>query len=151
MRQCDKWYDCFNGKPKEKLCPDGLVFDPSTRARPPCFNYFEVDCGDRLELRKYMLLWSAVKIIVINFILLQSLPRAPMISVPAWTDSTLTLTPLCATSSTNVLMAGLRSKNVSATSYSMSPKASATTPRTPTGLGARPLEVNLHYRYKIIN
>jgi len=24
---CDKYYDCYNGVAKEKLCPDGLVFD----------------------------------------------------------------------------------------------------------------------------
>ena len=52
-RQCDKYYDCFDGIPEERLCPDGLVFDPFSRKREPCDHYFNVDCGDRLDLRKY--------------------------------------------------------------------------------------------------
>ncbi len=38
---------------EERLCPDGLVFDPFSRKREPCDHYFNVDCGDRLELRKF--------------------------------------------------------------------------------------------------
>lgn len=49
--QCDKYYDCFDGIPEERLCPDGLVFDPFSRKREPCDHYFNVDCGDRLELQ----------------------------------------------------------------------------------------------------
>ena len=52
-QQCDKYYDCFDGIPEERLCPDGLVFDPFSRKREPCDHYFNVDCGDRLELRKF--------------------------------------------------------------------------------------------------
>ncbi len=51
-RQCDKYYECYDGIPQERLCPDGLVFDPFSRKREPCDHYFNVDCGDRLELRK---------------------------------------------------------------------------------------------------
>jgi len=51
--QCDKYYDCFDGVAEERLCPDGLVFDPFSRKREPCDHYFNVDCGDRLDLRKY--------------------------------------------------------------------------------------------------
>merc|ERR1712061_634637 len=47
-RQCDKYYDCYDGIPEERLCPDGLVFDPFSRKREPCDHYFNVDCGDRL-------------------------------------------------------------------------------------------------------
>ena len=50
--QCDKYYDCYDGVPEERLCPDGLVFDPFSRKREPCDHYFNVDCGDRLDLRK---------------------------------------------------------------------------------------------------
>ena len=50
--QCDKYYDCYDGIPEERLCPDGLVFDPFSRDPFPCDHYFNVDCGDRLELRK---------------------------------------------------------------------------------------------------
>lgn len=51
LHQCDKYYDCQNDQPLEKLCPDGLVFDPYSRKREPCDHYFNVDCGDRLELQ----------------------------------------------------------------------------------------------------
>ena len=50
--QCDKYYDCLDGIAEERLCPDGLVFDPFSRKREPCDHYFNVDCGDRLDLRK---------------------------------------------------------------------------------------------------
>merc|ERR1712154_225417 len=50
-RQCDKYYDCFDGIPEERLCPDGLVFYPFSRKREPCDHYFNVDCGDRLDLQ----------------------------------------------------------------------------------------------------
>ena len=53
-RQCDKYYECFDGIAEERLCPDGLVFDPFSNKREPCDHYFNVDCGDRLELRKYL-------------------------------------------------------------------------------------------------
>ena len=52
--QCDKYYDCLDGIPEERLCPDGLVFDPFSRKREPCDHYFNVDCGDRLDLREYI-------------------------------------------------------------------------------------------------
>ena len=60
VRQCDKYYECFDGIPEERLCPDGLVFDPFSNKREPCDHYFNVDCGDRLELRKSLSLtpWS---------------------------------------------------------------------------------------------
>merc|ERR1712012_5305 len=50
-KQCDKYYDCYDGIPEEHLCPDGLVFDPFSRKREPCDHYFNVDCGDRLDLQ----------------------------------------------------------------------------------------------------
>merc|ERR1711944_183695 len=49
-RQCDRYYECYDGIAEERLCPDGLVFDPFNR-REPCDHYFNVDCGDRLELQ----------------------------------------------------------------------------------------------------
>lgn len=51
-RQCDKFYECVDGVAKEKYCPDGLVFDPLNRKINKCDHVFNVDCGDRLELRK---------------------------------------------------------------------------------------------------
>lgn len=52
-RQCDKYYECIDGIAREKLCPDGLVFDPLNRKVNKCDHVFNVDCGDRLELRKH--------------------------------------------------------------------------------------------------
>lgn len=54
-KQCDKYYECVDGIAQDKLCPDGLVFDPYSRKREPCDHYFNVDCGDRLELREFQL------------------------------------------------------------------------------------------------
>lgn len=51
-KQCDKYYECIDGVATEKLCPDGLVFDPLNRKVNKCDHVFNVDCGDRLELRK---------------------------------------------------------------------------------------------------
>lgn len=50
--QCDKYYECNDGFATEKLCPDGLVFDPLNRKVNKCDHVFNVECGDRLELRK---------------------------------------------------------------------------------------------------
>jgi hypothetical protein len=57
VRQCDKYYECYDGivlpkDPGYTLCPDGLVFDPYSRGpNDRCDHYFNVDCGDRLELQ----------------------------------------------------------------------------------------------------
>lgn len=49
--QCDKYYDCNDGVAKERLCPDGLVFDSTIRRLNKCDQPFNVDCGDRTELQ----------------------------------------------------------------------------------------------------
>uniref|UniRef100_A0A182W552 Chitin-binding type-2 domain-containing protein n=1 Tax=Anopheles minimus TaxID=112268 RepID=A0A182W552_9DIPT len=49
--QCDKYYVCDEGESTEKLCPDGLVFDPTIKLINKCDQPFNVDCGDRLELQ----------------------------------------------------------------------------------------------------
>ncbi|KAG8034309.1 hypothetical protein G9C98_007385 [Cotesia typhae] len=49
--QCDKYYDCEDGIATEKLCPDGLVFDPLNRKINKCDQPFNVECGDRTELQ----------------------------------------------------------------------------------------------------
>jgi len=49
--QCDKFYECVDGVATEKLCPDGLVFDPTIRKINKCDQPFNVDCGDRQELQ----------------------------------------------------------------------------------------------------
>ncbi|XP_040576001.1 protein obstructor-E [Lepeophtheirus salmonis] len=50
-QQCDKFYECNDGIAQERLCPDGLVFDPFSRKQEPCDHYFNVDCGKRLDLQ----------------------------------------------------------------------------------------------------
>lgn len=50
--QCDKYYDCNDGVARERLCPDGLVFDATIRRLNKCDQPFNVDCGDRTELRE---------------------------------------------------------------------------------------------------
>lgn len=49
--QCDKYYVCAKGKAKERLCPDGLVFDDKTRLDVKCDRTFNVECGNRTELQ----------------------------------------------------------------------------------------------------
>jgi len=51
-KQCDKYYECDDGVAREKLCPDGLMFDPLNRKVNKCDQPFNVDCGDRIELRE---------------------------------------------------------------------------------------------------
>jgi hypothetical protein len=51
-KQCDKFYECDDGVATEKLCPDGLMFDPLNRKVNKCDQPFNVDCGDRIELRE---------------------------------------------------------------------------------------------------
>ena len=50
--QCDKYYVCEDGVAEEMLCKDGLVFDPFKRSEHKCNILSNVDCGDRLEMRK---------------------------------------------------------------------------------------------------
>lgn len=50
--QCDKYFECLDGVVTERLCPDGLVFDENIRLKNKCDLPFNVDCGERTELRK---------------------------------------------------------------------------------------------------
>ena len=134
-QQCDKYYDCFDGIPEERLCPDGLVFDPFSRKREPCDHYFNVDCGDRLELRKFDNDLS--EFLYNSSLSLQSSLRAPVTCVPASTVSTPTPTLPSATSSTPVWMVRRRSTPAPQDSGSMSTAASVTGQRPQTGRSAR--------------
>lgn len=49
--QCDKYYECNDGRVREKLCPDGLVFDPTSKLPAKCDQPFNVDCKERKELQ----------------------------------------------------------------------------------------------------
>lgn len=50
--QCDKYYECNGGRVTEKLCPDGLVFDPTSKLANKCDQPYNVNCKDRTELRE---------------------------------------------------------------------------------------------------
>ncbi|CAG7824260.1 unnamed protein product [Allacma fusca] len=49
--QCDKYYQCQDGKATEKLCPDGLVFIDAGPKIEKCEFPFAVDCSGREELQ----------------------------------------------------------------------------------------------------
>lgn len=53
--QCDLYYKCSKGIPEAKLCPDGLVFKDGDPNRERCDIPSNVNCGDRIDLRKYLL------------------------------------------------------------------------------------------------
>ncbi|RLU27140.1 hypothetical protein DMN91_000939 [Ooceraea biroi] len=50
--QCDKYYDCRDGKITEKLCPDGLVFNDFSPQHEKCDLPFGIDCSKRPKLQK---------------------------------------------------------------------------------------------------
>lgn len=49
--QCDKYYDCQDGKMTEKLCPDGLVFNDFSPQHEKCDLPFGIDCSKRPKLQ----------------------------------------------------------------------------------------------------
>lgn len=50
--QCDKYYECSNGKITDKLCPDGMVFNDFSSEYEKCDLPFNIDCLARPQLRK---------------------------------------------------------------------------------------------------
>lgn len=50
--QCDKYYECREGKITEKLCPDGMVFNDYSSQVEKCDLPFNLDCSQRPERRK---------------------------------------------------------------------------------------------------
>ena len=50
--QCDKYYECIEGGIKEKLCPDGMVFNDFSTEYEKCDLPFNIDCTSRPKLRK---------------------------------------------------------------------------------------------------
>lgn len=49
--QCDKYYECIDGRIKDKLCPDGLVFNDFSTEYEKCDLPFNIDCTSRPKLR----------------------------------------------------------------------------------------------------
>ena len=64
--RCNYFIICLLLKPLYGFCQlvskyFFLVFDPFSRKREPCDHYFNVDCGDRLELREFIDHWKEDK------------------------------------------------------------------------------------------
>lgn len=72
--QCDKYYECRDGVAKEHLCADGLVFDENIKRFSKCDQPFNVDCGDRTELRK-LVYWGIKHIEFEPNFISQEIPR----------------------------------------------------------------------------
>ncbi|KZC08861.1 Chondroitin proteoglycan-2, partial [Dufourea novaeangliae] len=45
--QCDAYIECIDGVPEEKLCPEGLLFNPEARFNYPCGYPIDVNCEGR--------------------------------------------------------------------------------------------------------
>ena len=54
--QCDKYYECVGEVPEEKFCPDGLLFEASNPNNELCDYPFNVDCGLREYVRKFLVI-----------------------------------------------------------------------------------------------
>lgn len=49
---CDGYIECKDGIPEEKLCPDGLLFNPASGPQAfPCQYPIDVDCSGREQTR----------------------------------------------------------------------------------------------------
>lgn len=51
--QCDAYIECIDGVAEEKLCPEGLLFNPEARFNYPCGYPIDVDCNGRPNRRQY--------------------------------------------------------------------------------------------------
>ncbi|XP_050674321.1 protein obstructor-E-like [Leptidea sinapis] len=49
--QCDKYYECKAGQIKEKLCPDGMVFNDYNPDDEKCDLPFNINCTNRPKLQ----------------------------------------------------------------------------------------------------
>lgn len=49
--QCDKYYECRDGKMIEKICEDGKVFNDASNLYDKCDLPFNIDCSQRPKLR----------------------------------------------------------------------------------------------------
>ncbi|XP_066603121.1 protein obstructor-E-like [Prorops nasuta] len=47
--QCDAYIECIDGVPEEKLCPEGLLFNPEARFNYPCGYPIDVNCEGRSQ------------------------------------------------------------------------------------------------------
>ncbi|XP_043271590.1 protein obstructor-E [Venturia canescens] len=49
--QCDAYIECIDGEGEEKLCPDGLLFNPDARFNYPCGYPIDIQCEGRSQLQ----------------------------------------------------------------------------------------------------
>ncbi|XP_043463860.1 protein obstructor-E-like [Leptopilina heterotoma] len=49
--QCDAYIECIDGVGEEKLCPEGLLFNPNVRFNYPCGYPIDVECLGRSNLQ----------------------------------------------------------------------------------------------------
>ncbi|KAJ8688391.1 hypothetical protein QAD02_024186 [Eretmocerus hayati] len=49
--QCDAYIECKDGQPEQKLCPEGLLFNPEARFNYPCGYPTDVQCLTRSNLQ----------------------------------------------------------------------------------------------------
>ena len=54
--QCDKYYECVANVPETKFCPDGLLFEASDPNSELCDYPFNVECGTREFVRKFIVI-----------------------------------------------------------------------------------------------
>ncbi|KAL7301022.1 hypothetical protein TKK_0006294 [Trichogramma kaykai] len=50
--QCDAYIECVEGVPEQKLCPEGLVFNPEARFNNHCGYPIDVQCAGRSALQR---------------------------------------------------------------------------------------------------
>ncbi|XP_011202016.1 protein obstructor-E [Bactrocera dorsalis] len=51
LEQCDKYYSCYEGKPTERLCADGMVFNDYSPLEEKCDLPYNIDCSKRSKLQ----------------------------------------------------------------------------------------------------
>ncbi|XP_012540049.1 protein obstructor-E [Monomorium pharaonis] len=51
QNQCDGYIECIDGIAEEKLCPEGLFFNPEARFNYPCGYPIDIDCTGRPNLQ----------------------------------------------------------------------------------------------------
>ncbi|XP_012288766.1 protein obstructor-E isoform X2 [Orussus abietinus] len=49
--QCDAYIECIDGVPEQKVCPEGLMFNPEARFNYPCGYPIDINCEGRPNLQ----------------------------------------------------------------------------------------------------
>lgn len=59
QNQCDAYIECIDGIAEEKLCPEGLYFNPEARFNYPCGYPIDIDCTGRPNLRECLVITNS--------------------------------------------------------------------------------------------